>query len=326
MRAPYYIEVISRNGEVQHRYPVQSLPCHIGRSYDNDFILDDPHASAHHAIIDMAEDGRLRMRDLGSDNGMIFHGRHQAEIAIDGNTIVRIGQTNLRIRCADFPVAAALADTTSYGWEGWPPALAGVALIASVAGLSTALSDTATFAAIRYFLTIVSVLGVAMVWSGVWALANHLFGRHARFGRHLFILGCGFVAIEFWSLVSGVLAYAFSLEFFTRYGNHVVMAITAAMIFFHLLTINPRKSRRFAVFGVVFAVLGSGLMLMNNLQSKGRLADELYMHQLLPPVLRASRDVSVDQFMSDAKRLKAKVDAERAKAISDAGSDGEDPD
>ena len=129
MRAPFFVEVLSRNKEVRYRHQVDSLPISIGRGYDNDFILDDPHTSAHHAIIDKTADGGLMIRDLGSRNGIIHKGQRQTELAIDGNTIFRLGHTNLRVRSADFPVADEIADTTFHNWEGWPPALAGLALI-----------------------------------------------------------------------------------------------------------------------------------------------------------------------------------------------------
>ena len=69
---------------------------------------------------------------------------------------------------------------------------------------------------------------------------------------------------------------------------------------------------------------GAGLMLMTNLQSTGRAADELYMSVLLPPEVRHSEDRSVDQFMANAAKLKAATDAARAQTVKDGAVEEDD--
>ncbi len=324
MNGPFFIETLARNGDVLHRHRVDKLPLTIGRGYNNDFILDDAHTAATHAVVELAEDGALVMRDLGSQNGIVVHGKRQASVPINGTTVVRLGHTRLRVRDAAFPVEAEVTDTTMHAWEGGVPALAGMALIALFVGVTEALSDTGAFQAIRYLLVIVTGIGAGMVWSGVWALANRLFGGHARLGRHLFILGSGLVAIGAWKALSSVLAYAWSAEAFTRYGNHVVMLILVAMIYHHLRTVKPLKPRAFISSCAVFLALGSGLILMRNHENAGRLRDELYMSVILPPEVRRSQDHSVDEFMGDAAKLKAAAD--EARKSSKLKKDDEDDD
>ena len=324
MSAPFFVEVLSRNDEVRHRHQVNALPIRIGRAYDNDFIVDDPHVAPHHALIYLTAEDGLAMRDLGTHNGIICKGVRQREMPIDGNTVFRLGQTHLRVRSADFPVSAEIPDKTIYGWEGWPPALAGLVLIALVTTFSTWLDDTEKFKALRYLTGIAGMLAVGMVWCGIWAFANRLFGGQARLGRHLFIAGCGLVTLTMWGIVSAIAAYAFSLEVFTRYGNHVEIAIAAAMIFFHLSTINAHRPRRFFITVIIVGVLGSGLTLVQNYQHQDRLADELYMHYLLPPSIRHSADESVTQFLDDAAKLRPKADEARTKSVAGGDADSED--
>jgi len=324
MNGPFFIETLARNGDVLHRHRVDKLPITIGRGYNNDFILDDAHTAPTHAVVELAEDGALVMRDLGSQNGIVVHGKRQSSVPINGTTVVRLGHTRLRVRDAAFPVEAEITDTTMHAWEGGVPALAGMALIALFVGVTEALSDTGAFQAIRYLLVIVTGIGAGMVWSGVWALANRIFGGHARLGRHLFILGSGLVAIGAWKALSSVLAYAWSAEVFTRYGNHVVMLILVAMIYNHLRTVKPHKPRAFISSCAVFLALGSGLILMRNYEAAGRLRDELYMSVILPPEVRQSKDHSVDEFMGDAAKLKAAAD--EARKSSKLKKDDEDDD
>lgn len=324
MIGPFFIETLARNGDVLHRHRVNTLPITIGRGYNNDFILDDAHTAATHAVVELAEDGGLVMRDLGSQNGIVVHGKRESSVPINGTTVVRLGHTRLRVRDAAFPVEAEVTDTTMHAWEGGIPALAGLALIALFVGVTEALSSTGSFQAIRYLLVIATGIGFGLVWSGVWALANRLFGGHARLGRHLFILGTGLVAMGAWKTVSGVLAYAWSAEVFTRYGNHVIMLILVTMIYNHLRTIKPHKPRAFISSCAIFLALGSGLILMRNYENAGRMRDELYMSLILPPEVRQSKDHSVDDFMGEAGKMKAAADEARKASKLNKDDEGED--
>jgi pSer/pThr/pTyr-binding forkhead associated (FHA) protein len=315
MNSCWYVEILARNGEVKSRHRASELPIRLGRAYDNDFILDDLHTAAHHAIVEASADGSLQIRDLGSKNGVIHKGRRYVTMRLDGADVVRLGHTNLRVRASDFAVPDEIADTTLHNWEGAHPATIGLALITLLSASNTWLFDTDKFQAIHYLLEIISLLGAAMAWSGLWALANRLFAGHARFGRHIFILACGLMALQLWEVGSGVLAYALSLEFLTRYGGLVAIAILLTMVSFHLHTIHPQRGPRFRAICAFFAVLASGITMMTNYQNSGHAGSELYMHILLPPEFRISKDESVQQFLDGAAELKAKADAASGKTI-----------
>ncbi|MDN2715390.1 FHA domain-containing protein [Janthinobacterium sp. SUN120] len=321
MKAPYFIEILADNGEVRQRQRIATLPIRIGRGYDNDFILDDAHTAAAHAIVEDDGAGGLLLRDLGSQNGVIHRGQRQLQVAMTGNSIVRLGHTRLRVRASDHPVAPELGDTTRHDWEGLRPAIAGLAMIGASAAFSNWLSDADAFEPISYLMIIAYALAGGLVWASIWAVANRLFGHGARFGRHLFIIGCGLLAMEVWELGSNVTAYALSLEVLTRYGRHMFIIIVCAMIYYHLCTIKPQHPRRFGLVAVVLAIVGSTLILLSNLQASGRLADEAYMSVIYPPALRLSPDHTTDAFFRDAASLQRAVDAERGQAAKGADED-----
>jgi pSer/pThr/pTyr-binding forkhead associated (FHA) protein len=326
MKAPFFVEVLARNGEVRQRQRVEALPIRIGRGYDNDFILDDRHTSANHVIVELNESGSLDVHDLGSRNGLVFKGKRLNRLSIDGNTVFRLGHTNLRVRSADYSVDGELRDTTSHGWEGWPPALTGLVLLVLLSLTLTWLSDTEKAESIRYITSLAGMLSAVFLWCGGWTLANRLFAGQTRFGRHLFIAGSGLVAIELASFAMAMAAYAFSLETLSGYGSHVVFAIAAGMVFFHLATINPNNTKRFAIASIILLILGSAVTLIFNYQNRGHLADELYLHDLFSPALRVSSNKTIEQFIAESRQLKAKVDAERGKKLHDGGDEGGDGD
>jgi len=310
MSGPWTIETLARNGEVLHRHRVTTLPIRLGRAYDNDFIVDDEYAAAHHALVESGPDDGLVMRDLDTRNGINHKGRRVKELTLGGDTVVRMGHTSLRIRPAAHPVPPELVDRTMHGWEGMLPGGAGIVLCVLTALLVAWLLDAGADPE-RYALYPALAVGAGLAWSGMWAFSNRLFGRRARLGRHLFIVGFGLAALVGVRLLASVVAYAWSLEWLTGYGSHAVVVTVALMIYFHLATVTPQFRRRLRISCAGIAVLVSLLILAGNMQRNGRTADELYMPVLLPPELRASPDVPVAEYMGSVGAMKREIDAER---------------
>jgi len=309
-QGPWTIETLARNGEVLHRHRVAALPIRFGRAYGNDFIIDDDYAAPHHACVELGPDGRLLLRDLDTRNGIVHKGKCVKELALDGDTVVRMGHTSLRIRGANHPIGPELRDRTMHGWEGVLPGGAGLMLSLLVALLVAWLTDTSNDLE-RYAQYPAAAAGIGLVWSGLWAFGNRLFGRRARLGRHLFIFGCALTALVALRLLASVLAYAWSLEWVSGYASHAAVATVAVAIYFHLATVTPQLRRRLRAICGALAVLSSILILAGNMQRHGRTADELYMPVLLPPELRASPDMPVADYINEVGAMKQEIDAER---------------
>ena len=79
----------------------------IGRALDNDLVLDDPHCAAHHARLEVTEDGAARLFDLGTRNGIVSARNNRAAVFnINSDEPFRLGHTLIRIRSSDWPMAA----------------------------------------------------------------------------------------------------------------------------------------------------------------------------------------------------------------------------
>ena len=95
-----WVEVLSRHRDVAARFRVDASEFSIGRSYDNDVIVDDPHVAARHVRVFHDEAGQLVAEDLGSANGLYLDRDRSrlARVTVDGNVPIRIGHTLIRIR------------------------------------------------------------------------------------------------------------------------------------------------------------------------------------------------------------------------------------
>ena len=63
----------------------------IGRSPDNDVVLDSPTVSRHHAVVERIKEGVFRLRDLGTPNGVFVNGRRVKSAILKAGDKVQIG-------------------------------------------------------------------------------------------------------------------------------------------------------------------------------------------------------------------------------------------
>lgn len=314
MKAPFFIELLARNGDVLQRHRIEAMPVRIGRAYDNDVLLDDPYVAAHHATI-VQEDGQLIIHAEASHNGIVSNRQRLASLALDGDTAIRLGHTRLRVRAADHPVAAEMLDSTNHHWEGWPPAFAGLGLMVLVALLSNFFSTTTEVELTGLITASTGIVSMLLVWSGLWSLANRLFGTSPRFGRHLFIAAAGYAIGELWTLLGSILAYGFSWEFIDQYNSFFETVIMSGVVYFHLITINPRHRKRMLAIAASLVIAVSAVLMINNYRTSGALTNKLYMDIILPPAVRVSGDQSLDEFFDRAAELREALDKQRADAV-----------
>jgi hypothetical protein len=311
MSQPLFIEILNPDGSIKHRHNITHLPVRLGRAYDNDIILDDPHTAAHHAIIERNQLDELVISDLESINGITLNHQREPYFVVDGHNTYRLGRTRLRIRTRDFAINPEVIDNTNHRWEGWLPALVAMAIISLITLSSTWIADLNERNFSDYLEEVINMLVFALVWSGIWALLGRLFTGHPRFGRQLFIASCTLLAYEVWEWLSGILAYAFSWESLVTFNSHPMVFVTAIALYFHLTTAGHKRPDRLKAYLLVLAIFSSSFILINKYQSSKHFTDVLYMSSLYTPSLRMSQNQSISEFMDDMRTLQEKVDEQR---------------
>jgi hypothetical protein len=310
----YFVEILNHSGDVQARHEFSELPIRLGRSYSNDIILDDPHTAAEHAVLELNAEGKLNLRDLGSQNGLKLKGKTHLQAELDGDTIVQLGRTLVRVRSSHYLVHAEVNDSSHTHWQTWLMFGCAIIMICVLSLSTTWLGDIANNKVSDYIMDMTKWLMSAAAWAGIWALANRVFSGSANFGRHLFTFSCGIIALDLLDHLYASLGFAFSWEWLTHYQSHWQIIIVSITIYFHLRLIH-NKPAMLKIMCASLAIISSGLMLMSNYQSTNQYADNLYMSEVLPPSVRMSRNHNLAEFDQSIQQLKADIDTEREKAL-----------
>jgi hypothetical protein len=87
---------IVRDGAVVRETVFAQLPVRLGRGAENEFVVFDPSVSRAHAVIEEVE-GALRLRDLGSANGVHLGPARAAALPISGTVRCHLGAVEIEV-------------------------------------------------------------------------------------------------------------------------------------------------------------------------------------------------------------------------------------
>ncbi len=88
---------VLHRGRVVREAVLNDMPVTIGRGAGNGFVLTDASVSREHARVERAEDGQLRLVDLGARNGLYVGRRAVQEVALDRRVVCRVGRVVLEV-------------------------------------------------------------------------------------------------------------------------------------------------------------------------------------------------------------------------------------
>ncbi|HEX6361562.1 MAG TPA: hypothetical protein VFZ93_01290, partial [Albitalea sp.] len=143
------------------------------------------------------------------------------------------------------------------------------------------------------------------------------FTRRHHFGWHLRVLLFGVLAMEAAGAAARLLAFALSVPVLSDFAFVAAYAIAAAMLYYHVLGVEPRRPQRLRAAAVSVFVSGTALSFWFNLQSRDQLGEELYMTHLFPPAWRIARPVGTERFVDDLAPLQARLDRKAKKRNGD---------
>jgi hypothetical protein len=315
------LEVLdTRAGAVRTRLRLDALPLTIGRGYANDLILDDPYVDARHARITRDEEGRLRVEDLGSLNGLAAEGgpARAAWVEAGAGTEVRLGRTTLRFRDPEEPVPPALPDAAEGAepaparWLATPAgrlAVSGAALAA--VAVYTWLGSYQRSSASEVFAGVLAFGMLGALWAGIWAIAGRVVVHRFHFLGHFAVASAVVLAILAWVALGEWVSFLFPDNPVSSVAEiGVGLALVAALVAGHLglASALPRGHRwRAGVATSGFLLAVGGLAALTDGES---FSDVPQFPGVLKPVRAHWLPVdSREEFARMATELKEEVDA-----------------
>jgi hypothetical protein len=324
------LEVRDRDGHVRHYLPVTAWPVQAGRALDNDLVIADPHVAAHHFEVN-ADDAGVYVKVGDTRNGLRADGRHLAagERLVVGDTPLRLdaGDTHLTLRLARHALAPEepLATPRSMWHAAWPTLVAGCVVLVLLL-FSTWLDTDPDDWTRALGSMLVAALTAGLTWCAGWSLLSKIFTRRSHFWWHVRVLLLGVLAIDVAGVMSRLLAFSLSWPTLSDFSFVPLYAIAAAMLYFHVQGVEPRRPQRMRAVAVGMFIAGTALSLWFNRQNRDQFGDELYMNHLFPPALRVARPIDTDTFAKNLVSLQAVLDEKAKKRDSggdDAGNDEE---
>jgi pSer/pThr/pTyr-binding forkhead associated (FHA) protein len=320
-----WVEVLSRHHDVVARFRCGD-EARIGRAYDNDVVLDDPYVAPHHVRIARDESGALQAEDLGSVNGL-----HVADsdarvttVALDGQRILRVGRTLLRVRAPEFAVpperkAVPVART-------WPMIAVLSVVVIGLSLLTLWLNETREMQPSRYFLPVLGVVLVVLVWTTGWTVLSRIFTGIAHFDRHLLIALGGLLAFFLFDELSDYGAFAFSSRGLADYAYVGNWILFAALCFVHLRAMGPRRAAVKGGAVAALAVAAIAAQTLSRSDDSSLVGQQSYLEGLKPPMFRLKRAQSLDGFFGETQRIKDALDKARLEPPTSRGWFDNEPD
>ncbi len=329
------IEILGSHGRVQTHTRVvltsDTRTFTIGRAAHADVTLDDAYTAALHASIEVTPEGKIRVSDLGSVNGIVISGKRHREAQplelADG--MLQIGRTRLRVRTAHEVLAPEKPDQLAPASILRDPAwIAGIGALACAAQLAYGgwLGAPRDLASI-IVTTFLSGALAAGVWVAFWALLSRVMQGEWRWLRHAAIfLGVAAVFVA----INGVMDlgwFMFSLPQWSTRTAWVGAIAFGCALYLHLIHASSITARRAAMVACIVPALSGGAGQW--LQERNQMRDVNYIGaslRIYPPSLRLRSAGTPEDYFRSAMALRDGADKTRKALRTDDESDSADDD
>ena len=302
------VELISRSKRVIERYHFTGSSVSIGRAYDNELIISDPHISPHHAIIrDLGEDG-WRIEDLHSKNGIHTrkHVRIHGQDKIASGEEIILGKTHLRIfdRLHKVPDALTMNPVEKFiqPLSRTPNAIVFIVLAVAIFGLDSYLDMYVDFEFRHIFTDTMGMTLIATSWALVWALIGRIMRHDARFLIHLVITLAYLLCEVIFSNSLDLLAFnsnSNTASFVLGTIGHFIMF--SLLLWMNLyIAISQTDRKRLLVAVSVSGASVSLVLLYYFLNIPDFSGFPQYVNYLKPPALHWFQPVNTDTFLQDS--------------------------
>jgi hypothetical protein len=304
-----WIEILSRGGQVIARHRCAGSELRIGRSYHSDVIIDDPTVAPDHLRVTQGDDGAILAEATSEATAFTIKGERRERSLVDGDTVLRIGHTSLRIRDETYPVPAAASVVEPK--TRWIELSALIIVALLINGATLWLNEISEPRLSRYVAGMVGLGAAVLLWSGLWALVSRIFAGAARFPRHLGIAAGAFLVYTIYSILAGFLAFSLSSGLISGNVATGFWVVLGVACFLHLQVIAPSHAWVKAGIIAVLVIAGIAAQLANRSEQLKNGAQPSIAETTFPPTFRLARAHSAEQFFTAVDGLREELDADR---------------
>lgn len=310
------VEVLEKSGKVHERIRLTHFPATIGRGYDSDMILSDEFVSPHHAEIRLNETGQPMLVDLDTENGSYLLPEMQAvhALALGEETLLRFGQTLVRFRRADFPVAPTRIDTlarshlTRFFSSGLVLISLGMLLLV-ILGLHAFQLSAQQIKLSKLLLETFEIAIFVPVWAGLWAILSRVFAHHTAYVSHAVITCLAVISFFVTDTLAEYYAFGFSAQLSAEILFHALFGLIVGLVLYgHLRFSTLLTPKRIGVFS---GTIAAGLVALSGFTTYVQgldFNDTLpYPPELKPAQFRLVQEQSLDHFIRAVAQLPQKI-------------------
>lgn len=304
------IEEISRGRKLLGRHRFNKETVNIGRGYESDIILADPHICAKH--ISLEHDGEhWKVLDLDSINGsFVEEGKKPANgHIVQSGDIIKIGKSQIRIVFPNHPVSKSIAlspfesllDLTKH-----PAAL--IFNISIFAALTAWISFLNNPTEVNYTQLFVQGIGAAImfsIWPAAVAFVSHLTKHEARFFTQLGICFIFYNLIWVNDFIETLIQFNTSSNFpFTNFLIVVPIIIAFSIVWLNCyIGFHMGKVRRFVTALSLTTLLFGGTYLVQLSKKPDFSVRPHFNATLLSPTFLFAKSSNVDEFIDSSDKL-----------------------
>lgn len=259
-----FVEILDGRGRVVDRQRIVALPATLGRSDACDVIVDDPFVCPTHLRLVRDDGGTLAIEDAGSVNGTYgTDGARLHRMQIDTETAVRVGETTIRLRPANAPVAPALVQRASAPVD-WLRRARGPRLLATCGALIVlqwavyfALDSYDRMKMMQAASAMAGMGALVALWASGWALVTRVLTQEWRFAGHLVIASAFLVVDRLLAVPQGYVAFLSTRPWPPLVFRAVTdVASVSVLLALHVAVLGRfnRRSGVIAVFAATFLI------------------------------------------------------------------------
>lgn len=308
------IEEISHGHKLLGRHKFAADSISIGRGYDNDIIISDPHVCADHLHLQFNGEHWF-VSDQGSINGSYLE--HSKENIIQhqvkSGDIITIGKSQVRLVFPSHPVDDSIAISpfeSLINLARHPLALAlNISLFAFIAGWIIDLGNVNEVTLTQMIVPTIGLTFAFALWPAGLALVSHLTKHDARFWTQVGISFIFFNLMWFSDIFENIVHFNTSSNFSMVW----IIAIIPLLLAFCLFWLNcyvgfhmTLRRRNLVSLCLVLLLFGGSLIIQMSKQPDFNPRPQ-FNTKIMSPAFLFAPSSNVERFVSDSAKLFDKV-------------------